>query len=245
MYWLRLVIKSYGLSLRKPVRLYCSGISSPYEIPTYQILLSHIFVIIIALLVLGIRFHSVHNHERIVAYLKEKNLPTTLYELKNLGETVPDEENLALKYLELQKIYKLARTRMGAQSPRCRHCPEEKIQLSEEELKLIDEIRMAYEKCTFYIKELNIPKRCPALPESYNFLENLQYEEPFPDIFYKSTKIYFDTYGKYFAQSLKDISKLNLTKSYYGKNIGKIISFWRIFWIFWETLKNIEIYRKS
>ncbi|GEM_PF-1840544 len=242
MYWLRLVVKSYGLSLRKSIRLYCSGISSSYEIPIYQIFLSHIFIIIIALLVLGIRFHSVCNHERISAYLKEKNLPTILYEFKNMGKNVPDEENLALKYLELQKIYKLCQTSIEPQTPQCRRCPEEKIQLSEEELKLIDEIRTAYEKCIFYIKGLNIPKKCFALPESYNFLENLQYDEPFPEIFYKSTKIYFDTYGKYFAQSLKDISKLNLTKSYYGENILEERNlFSAYFGYFDDPLKNIKI----
>ncbi len=221
MYWLRLVIKSYGLSLRKPVRLYCSCISSPYEIPTYQILLSHIFIIIIALLLLGVRFHSAHNHERITAYLKEKNLPTTLYEFKNMGKNVPDEENLALKYLELQKIYKLSQTSIEPQVPRCIRYPEKGKQISEEELRLIEEIRMAYKKFASYINELNIPKKCIALPGLYNFSENLQYDEPFPEIYYKSLKTYYDTCGKYFTQSLKDISKLNLTKSCYGKNIFK------------------------
>lgn len=101
-FWLKSLLRAYKFTWSKPIKFINY---SNLSISNTQIVLVHLFVLIIACSFIFVRFYSSYNYNKITAFLKERSLPINLSELDEWYEKVPDQENSGLKYWELIMEY--------------------------------------------------------------------------------------------------------------------------------------------
>ncbi|HOV32670.1 MAG TPA: hypothetical protein PLX23_04835 [Candidatus Hydrogenedens sp.] len=210
--WIRSTMKSHGIRLLKPIRITTPVYSS--EVKIYSIILSHIFIILIPCLVIGIRFHSSQNYERMIAFFKERHLPSNYEEINDWYKPVPPDKNLARKYWLIQDIPNTLNYIFYIYSDILSGKSQAIEQVKDESLR--EDLR----KHIQFVESLNLTEECKdAITKYINSGSMFEDDKPFAELVFIILKDFYNTAGTYVTVPLKEIADLNLTETRYPLNL--------------------------
>jgi hypothetical protein len=149
-----------------------------------------------------------------IAFFKERHLPSNYEEINDWYKTVPPDKNLARKYWLIQDIPNTLNYIFYIYSDILSGKSQAIEQVKDESLR--EDLRRHIQ----FVKSLNLTEECKdAITKYINSGSMFEDDKPFAELIFIILKDFYNTAGTHVTVPLKEIADLNLTETRYPLNL--------------------------